>query len=249
MNAHPSHKVFYSLDSASSTQDLLREYVQSQRPDFIIVIRAEHQTRGRGQGDRSWHSFGRKALQQSAYFPGLRHSTQSPFIIHLLVSISLVRAIKRLVDLPDLRIKWPNDLYLQDKKVAGILLHNSIRDHHITDTIVGVGVNLAPSKLPDGLDRAGFVTAGQSQMIDVDQLSAAIVNELEAMLYAISHDTEHLQEQYNELLYKRGEEQTFSYEGKDINATVVKVDAKGRLILHHDDQDNHYHYGHITWDL
>jgi|GEM_PF-5039480 len=249
MNARPTQKVFYSLDRATSTQDMLREYVQSKRPEAITIIKAEHQSHGRGQGDRSWHSFGRKALQQSAYFPRLRHSSQSPFVMHLLVSISLVRAIHRLVPSLDLRIKWPNDLYLNDKKVAGILLHNTIRDHHITDTIVGVGINLEPSDVPEELTRAGFIGDHTDTVIDSQELSEIIINELGEMLYAINQDAEKLRAEYNQLLYQRGEVQRFSVQGKALEAIVKEVDTHGKLVLTHDHQDHHYDYINIIWEL
>lgn len=132
-----------------STQDYLSSWVSKTRPPAFSVVSADVQTGGRGQYGRLWEDFGGNlALSFVVYPDGLRADQQ--FLLQMWSAISIFDALADLgLDRARLRIKWPNDILMDGKKLAGILLQSSISGSYIRHAILGVGINVkAP---PPGL--------------------------------------------------------------------------------------------------
>ena len=107
--------------------------------DMVVV--AEYQTAGKGCGSNSWESERGKNLLFSAFIHPKDFQAKNQFIITQLVSVSLCRAVERFVNRP-VEIKWPNDIYVGDKKICGVLIENRLQGHMVKDTIIGVGLNV-----------------------------------------------------------------------------------------------------------
>ena len=128
------------LDSTNS--ELMRR-ARSGRFDPVLLV-AEHQTAGRGRLGRDWHS-GVDANSTSPASPSLTFSLGLPLSpldwsgLSLAVGLSLVESLH-----PDLRLKWPNDVYLQGRKLAGILIETVGMPETLGAryAVVGVGINL-----------------------------------------------------------------------------------------------------------
>ena len=119
------------IEQTNSTNTLLKELIaKGQEPDFIY---AGYQTAGRGQTGNSWESEKGKNLICSILLP----PNKNLYFLNIAVSV----AILRLFDEP-LTIKWPNDIYWKDKKLAGILLENAIIGNEVKYTIAGIGLNV-----------------------------------------------------------------------------------------------------------
>lgn len=139
------------IERTNSTNTLMREMVAKgepfpDEPRWIITgfIRAGYQTAGRGQTGNGWESEADKNLLCSILIDISRwHLPWTPFLINVAVCVALYRMIQPLLpDVSGLSIKWPNDIYYGDKKLAGILIENVFDGYEVQYTIAGIGLNV-----------------------------------------------------------------------------------------------------------
>ena len=128
------NRKWYDYDIIGSTNDELKKYINDADK---IVITAKKQTNGRGRLGRSWVS-----NEGNLYFSyGLEISPQTLSQVVCIVGLSLAKTIKQIAPLVNIKIKWPNDLMIEDKKISGIIFEN------IKDNLwcIGIGVNIQSS--------------------------------------------------------------------------------------------------------
>lgn len=123
------------ITSTNSTNTLLQELIASGNPPDYIY--AGHQTAGRGQTGNRWESEADKNLLCSILLP----PRANVFDLNVIVSTAVHQTISDL-GIRDLTIKWPNDIYWQDKKLAGILIENAIVGSELKYSIAGIGLNV-----------------------------------------------------------------------------------------------------------
>ena len=139
-------------DTVESTNDEARKAVGEL--DNLSVIAARCQTAGRGQGDHKWHSrpgenltftvvlkFGEGALAPL--------DAKDMILITETVTLALRRYLLR--KRVSARIKWPNDIYVGDRKVCGILIENILHGREVSASMVGIGLNLNQTEFPPDL--------------------------------------------------------------------------------------------------
>lgn len=147
---------FIELNEVASTNSFLAEYRPPQSTEFTLVT-AEYQTAGRGQTGNSWES----APGQNLLFSLLLHPTFLPptylFLLSEAMALSIREAITTFLthpkfplseqisavsNRPTVSVKWPNDIYVDDRKIAGILIENELCGQHIGRCIIGCGINI-----------------------------------------------------------------------------------------------------------
>jgi BirA family biotin operon repressor/biotin-[acetyl-CoA-carboxylase] ligase len=131
-----------------STNTKARELAEQGAPEGTLVV-AEYQTRGKGRMSRPWESpAGQNLLFSIILRPTL--PPQQTFNLILLVSVALCQSIQMETNL-ELKIKWPNDLYCREKKLAGILAEFAAESDRLNYVIIGVGLNVnwSPAALPE----------------------------------------------------------------------------------------------------
>ena len=126
-------------ESIDSTNDAAKGLALKGTPDGTVVV-AEHQTRGKGRLKRSWLApSGENILFSVVFYPEIR--IDLVFRLTMLASIAVVRAIRRICRV-DAKIKWPNDVYIHEKKVCGILTEFSADLDSVQYAVVGIGLNV-----------------------------------------------------------------------------------------------------------
>lgn len=218
--------------SVTSTNAILKEYARQDAPDYTVVV-AESQTAGRGRGEHSFFS----PLGTGVYLSVLlRFGERSPrpADITAAAGVAACEAIESLSD-RDCRIKWMNDIYIDGKKVAGILAESgrSDADSYMRGAyvVVGVGFNLT---LPEGnfplefRDRAGVIFEGKTPSYAREKLVNAFVSSLRRIL---SRDSFSLYGAYRDRLFILG--RRVVYGGRE--ATVSELASDFRLQLTFDD--------------
>ncbi len=131
-------KTIYSFEEVGSTNEVAYELARHGAPEGSIII-ADSQTRGKGRLQRRWISPPGVNLYMSVIFRPRIAAKDAP-LLTLVASIAIAQAIKNKVD--DTQIKWPNDVLIQGKKVAGVLTGMQASQDKVDFVIVGIGVNL-----------------------------------------------------------------------------------------------------------
>jgi len=144
--------MIYWYDTLESTNNYAKEHIEDF--DNLSVIVAKCQSKGRGQGDHSWLVEPGKNMTFTVIIkPDADFSLDAKNTI--LITHLTTRAIRRFLSGYGIktRIKWPNDIYVEDKKICGILIENILKGHDVKVSMIGVGINLNqtifPAELPN----------------------------------------------------------------------------------------------------
>lgn len=160
------------LEETESTNSYLRDLLKSQHLEEGSVVVADFQTAGRGQVGNSWYSDkGDNLLFSLLIYPtGIPANEQ--FIISRMVSLAIKNTLDQFAD--DIRIKWPNDIYWKERKIAGILIENSLQGKIIENSIIGIGLNLNqqifPAELPNPVSLRQITATEQDKNYILDLL-------------------------------------------------------------------------------
>jgi BirA family transcriptional regulator, biotin operon repressor / biotin---[acetyl-CoA-carboxylase] ligase len=168
------------FEQTTSTNDVIEKLARDGVKEGVVVF-AESQTKGRGRLGRKWISPGRKGLWFSVLLrPDLR--PQETTQLTVASAIALLRALEAETGLP-VEIKWPNDLLIRGKKVAGILTELSAEPDRVRHVILGIGVdvNLGAGEFPPELRKlATSLKIESGRMISRAELATAIMRELDS---------------------------------------------------------------------
>jgi len=223
-----------TLEETSSTNILMQELGKLGKLTNGDVIRAVKQTGGIGQSGNFWESEVGKNLTFSLYLETHFLEAADVFQLNKVVSIA-VHDYLRDKNLSDVKIKWPNDVYVGDKKIAGMITHNSFLGDKLENSIVGIGVNI--NQIEFTSEAPNPVSLKQLTHIDYD-----LEEELERLLQSIymriiqlaKGKFQQLNTAYLECLYGFGDKRQFQdREGKFIGA-IRGVDSYGRLLVEKD---------------
>ena len=127
----------YETDSTSKALKTISE--NAYLPSGSIVY-ADFQTAGRGQRGNAWESEAGKNLTFSILYHPLNIPANMPFVISEMISLSVKYTLDKIIT--DITVKWPNDIYYKDKKIAGILIENTIQQKKVAQSIIGIGINI-----------------------------------------------------------------------------------------------------------
>ncbi|MBK9212020.1 MAG: biotin--[acetyl-CoA-carboxylase] ligase [Saprospiraceae bacterium] len=130
------------LSEVSSTNDFLQDLLSKTSPMEGTVISADSQLQGRGQLGAKWFSDSHKNLSFSVYLEPVFLAATEIFYLSKMSSIAIVNALHKLYPKEKFLIKWPNDIYHENKKIAGILIENALQNDHVKHTIIGIGLNV-----------------------------------------------------------------------------------------------------------
>ena len=216
------------IGETDSTNHWLKEHGEG---DMVVV--ADYQTAGRGCGTNTWESERGKNL----LFSILMHPTDVPasrqFVISQLVSVALCKVLEQYVG--NVSIKWPNDIYVGDCKICGMLIENRLQGSVIRDSIVGIGLNVNQmvfhSDAPNPVSLANLT----GRFFDTGMLLQQLLGALDAEWA----DAEGVRSRYMTRLYRRKGFFRYRDAWSEFDAEVVTVEDDGHLVLRNIDGYTH----------
>ncbi len=216
--------------NVSSTNDLA---LDCEEPWSLFV--AEEQTKGRGQQGNSWESEPLKNLTFSLIIKPDFISASEQFYISKIVSLAIIETLKD-VDI-DAKIKWPNDIYVGDKKIAGILIENSITSSGaILKSVIGVGLNInqqiftsnAPN--PTSVYMIKGEEQNRNEMLNNFAMQLLKLYELLSLEELARIDGDYIQH-----LYRFNKPYTYKDNESTFTGTIVAVEPAGVLVVERQD--------------
>lgn len=190
----------------TSTNSYLKENLDG-LPGFSVV-RADYQTAGRGQRGNGWESeAGRNLLMSMLYFPPGDFPPSSQFLISEAVSLSVVEVVDRLLEgrnAPEVCVKWPNDIYIGDRKVAGILIENALQSpRSFSHTVIGIGLNVNQRKFLSDAPNPASLVDYTGEELPLGEVTTLLVDALKRNLACLSEDGVGLCSRYKRRLWRR----------------------------------------------
>jgi BirA family biotin operon repressor/biotin-[acetyl-CoA-carboxylase] ligase len=223
--------MIYYINETSSTNDLARE----PRFEEFDIIWAEHQSAGRGQRGHTWHSTEGKNITFSVvlkptFLPIIEQSLLSEVVALALVDTMQEYGI-------ECRIKWTNDIYAGDNKIAGVLIEQSLSGDKIARTIVGIGLNVNQRTFPDDLPNPTSMVRECGRESDRREVLECFLKHLESWYARLERgEKEAVESTYRERMYHLDEEHTYALaSGERFRATIRGVRPMGHLCLEHAD--------------
>ena len=235
LTTHTLGRTMHVLADTTSTNDEVRHAANHGADEGLVVV-AEHETHGRGQHGRHWHDTGRAQLMASlllrpTWLPP-QHAIQ---LINAFVVV-LAETLTPLVTAP-VTLKWPNDVLIAGRKVAGILAEARHTHQHLASVCIGWGVNVHthPTTIIDGIDLANHSTSVASWSLHTYDRTDLLTRQLNAF------EPVYDQLRHNPLAYHRrwyaamrpiiGHTRTVTSGTQTIHGTVTALNADGSIVI------------------
>jgi len=222
------------LQKTDSTNRYLQLASEAEDMPSGSVVTADEQTSGRGQRGTSWESEAGLNLTFSILYLPSGLPANKPFAISEMISL----CVKRTLDsyLPDISIKWPNDIYYKDRKIAGILIENVIMQGQITKSIIGVGLNVNQTVFYGDAPNPVSMRQITGRFYDTDEILSRLMQEFahqSARLDGFCYEAIH--SDYFDLIYrKEGFHKYVDAQGGFL-AAISSIEPAGHIILRRTD--------------
>ncbi len=228
------------IDETDSTNQWLKDYYSKEpgRKGESVAVVADYQTAGRGCGTNRWESERGKNLLFSLMIHPEDLPANKQFQISMAISLAIVDALGQLIG--DLSIKWPNDIYWRNGKLAGILIENTLKGNLIKDSIIGVGLNVNQREFHSDAPNPVSLWQITGQETDREQLLKDILNRQDFRV--------DLKECYMKLLYRRKGFHPYTDKDGVFMAEIAGVEDDGHLLLIDEDgKERRYAFKEVTF--
>jgi BirA family biotin operon repressor/biotin-[acetyl-CoA-carboxylase] ligase len=221
------------LESVGSTNKEAADRMALSPLAHGTVILAHEQTDGRGQRGRSWVSGPGQDLTFSVVVFPRKLKASEHFVLAKMAALA-VRDVVAPKVLNDVRIKWPNDVLVDRRKIAGILIKTEVVGGMVQSAIIGIGLNVNSRELDEAyLPTSLRLETGREQ--DRMALLDEVLDAMEVRWQQMEQDDPKLHSEYSDLLWAKGRWTTFEVEGGTMAGRAMDVDADGRLIVEAED--------------
>lgn len=228
------------LNAIDSTNDFMKQLLTAQIVENFTVVATDSQLKGRGQMGSTWMAESGKNLTFSVYLSNELINLESIYNLNVAVALSILDVLKE-QHIPELKIKWPNDIMSANKKIGGILIENAIKQSSEVQSVVGIGLNVNQQNY-DGLPQASSLCLTTGRFFDCDELLTKIVNQLKIYVNLIDvNQGNKLWDKYHEYLYKKDIPSAFeNKDGNKFMGIIKKVLSTGQLEVMMEDDSMQY---------
>ncbi|HCC70289.1 MAG TPA: biotin--[acetyl-CoA-carboxylase] ligase [Bacteroidales bacterium] len=220
-------------EKVSSTNELAAEMLKDNSPSEGTVIFAGEQLHGKGQRGNKWISEAGKNLTFSIIlYPDFLQSDQQ-FMISKVISISILELLDKYSD--SISIKWPNDIYHKDDKIAGILIEYSLEGNKIQHCIAGAGININQFNFPPDIPNPVSLNIINHQEYDTGIILAEFCRICDYWYKElVDGQVETINTQYHNNLYRLNINTGFITHEGPLKGRITGVDTFGRILIDHE---------------
>lgn len=217
------------LDAIDSTNTFLKEMVSSQKVTDFTVVTAKYQTKGKGQMGAGWASEASKNLMFSVFVDVSKFKIEYPFYISMVTALAIWHALNASL-IPQLHIKWPNDILSHNKKICGILIENVIKQGNVNASIIGIGLNVNQTEFKN-LPNASSLKKITGRVFDTEELLDSILHFMKLYVSKLKNGhLEAIKNEYESYLFRKNKPSTFKdAEGKMFSGFIKSVKDSGDL--------------------
>ena len=222
--------VIIELSEIDSTNNYAMRLIDEGMAEHGMIIRADFQTKGKGQFANLWLAEESKNLLISTIIDTKEFAIEKQFFLNAATCLSVAEMLMTNYNIPHVSIKWPNDIYAGDKKIAGILIENSLRGTQWTNAVVGIGLNVNQAVFSD-LNRATSMINQTQEKQKVKSVLKNLLKILNKQFLKIGTKEHELFEAFNLNLYKLNKEIAFTKKNELYKGIVRGVNVQGELEL------------------
>jgi len=217
------------LNATDSTNNYLKQLLGSTALEDFSVVITDHQTHGKGQMGSEWNSEKDKNLTFSILKVKPSIGIDRQFLLSIIVSVSIVKTLEG-YNIPNLSIKWPNDILSDHHKIAGILIENIIKSQQIDSSVIGIGLNIN-QEVFKGLPKVSSLKNISGLLIDKEELLHKLIKKIQYYFSVHIKDGENfLNTEYESYLFRKDKPSTFQLPNQTMFTGIIRgVTEAGKL--------------------
>ena len=229
-------KKIIEIDVVDSTNNYTANLILKTKVVEGTVILAHFQSQGRGQRGEHWHSEPGENLLFSIVLEPFFINNENYFLLSKVVAIA-INAVLEEISGETSYIKWPNDIYIKDKKIAGILIENQWKGNTLHRAIVGVGININQVNF-DQVENATSLSLLTAKKHNLHLVLEKINNKIEEYYLQLKlGNSKEIDQLYFEQLLFGDQWQTYLLNNGDkVKGKIVEILSSGQMILEHEDK-------------
>ena len=223
--------------------DSTNAYLQRQQSEADIrnwVVSADEQTAGKGMGSNGWESEVGKNLTFSLALDMGFLPAERQFLLSEAVALGLYEALCRLIPEEKLRIKWPNDIYYENHKLAGILINSTIKANMMDVSIIGIGLNVNQMQFKDWPTHPISLKQITGKTYDLQPLLEQVAESIYNKVEALKANPTDIEQDYLKRLFRYRTWANYEVDGKVMRLFMTGIDPFGRLLLVDESEKDHY---------
>lgn len=223
------------LEETSSTNLSLYEMLAVNRLPEGSAVLAKYQTKGRGQFGTQWESErGKNLLVSFVFYPSFL-KPKDLFMLNKAIALGVYDYVKQVVK-KKVTLKWPNDIYVGDKKIAGILIENSVTFSDVNYSIAGIGLNVNQTKFSAFAVKATSLKLNTKKNMSVEKCFHTLSGCLEKRYMEMNEkEYDAINSDYKKAIYRFGKFFLYRRKKETFRARIADVMEDGRLVLEHED--------------
>lgn len=219
--------IFDTLESTNAHAFKIIEQQQTIE-DFTVIV-TQNQTAGKGQRGNTWLSEPQKNCLFSIILNPVHIPANNQFILSQTISVAILQTIQNYCN--TVHIKWPNDIYVGSKKIAGILIENIIMGSHISKSVIGVGLNCNQTEFETTLPNPTSLAIETNTTYDYLHVITEIVSRTKELYNKLSNNRLHIEQCYDNALYQKNIVAPYIDANGLFEATIIGVEPSGKLIV------------------
>lgn len=221
----------FHLPETGSTNSYAIEILSKDRPAEGFAIVAEHQTKGKGTDTNTWESEkGMNLTFSLILYPSFTADQQ--FILNKAISLGIHDFLKTELNIKNVTIKWPNDIYIGDKKVCGILIQNSVIGNKLDYVVVGIGLNVNQTLFTGDAPNPVSLKMVTGINYELGELLVKLLPYIFEKYAMVKPETSgKIENNYHKVLYRMLEWHHYIVKGTEIYARITGTNTFGHLLL------------------
>ena len=221
---------FIHLEQIDSTN----AYLQRQQSECDIrnwVVSTNEQTAGKGMGSNGWESEVGKNLTFSLALEVSFLPAERQFLLSEAVALGLIHALDTLLPEEKLHIKWPNDIYFENRKLAGILINSTIKANMMDASIIGIGLNVNQMQFQDWPTHPISMKQITGKDYELQPLLEQVAEHILIKVEQLKSFPAAIEQNYLKRLYRYRTWADYEVDGKKMRLFMTGIDSFGRLQL------------------
>lgn len=236
------------IDTTDSTNKEASDYWQNVDPDTLVLFYTWNQTNGKGQGSNKWYSEPNKNITATILWKIQQPITLSEiplFAFSEWLAVTICDELNNYLKYQKIRIKWPNDIIINNKKIAGILIENIIIGQELIAIIGGFGININQEKFPQELKNATSLKLITQKSYNEKEILMKIFNKIIESSENIIKDKEKIHETYKKLVITNENQKGEILKTKEvIEIRIIDIEADGAIIIKTKKEEVRRYYHH-----
>jgi len=238
-----------SYDQVESTNAIAMQRLKKGEAGNGDIVITKYQIKGKGQSGNSWYSSNGTNLLLSIICTDLKLEPARLPMFNMLISLAVYNVVNNFFE-GNTSIKWPNDILVNEKKIAGILIETTLSGELVKGGVIGIGININEEIFPTDLPEACSFYTITNKYYDIDMVFKMLFDQVNLELSKLKLvDFDELRKDYEPLMFGLGVKKYFRTPEKEFEGTISGINSIGQLCIDSTDGPLIFNNKEIAFDL